>query len=172
MNKQRTMIILSACLLLAIAVVLFADREQYGNDEGMMMENFRLPMYEQEEGELYDYKGDVIVLNLWASWCKPCRDEMPAFMKLQNDYQEEGLSIITLNMQTTERTLNDAIEFIHEIDLTLPVFFDEDGVLLERLRAKYGMPITYVIDRNGKISEVFIGEVSYEIIEEAIQPLL
>ncbi|MFA9456940.1 TlpA disulfide reductase family protein [Halalkalibacter sp. AB-rgal2] len=172
MKKLRTKMILGACVILAIAVIIFADRQQYGNEKGMVMEDFQLPMYEQDEGQLYDYQGDVIVLNLWASWCEPCRDEMPELMELQDEYAEKGLSIVTVNMQTTERTLNDAAQFIEEIDLTLPVFFDEDGELLERLRAKHGMPITYVIGREGEITEVFLGEVTYEMIEEEIEPLL
>ncbi|MCK0473801.1 TlpA disulfide reductase family protein [Halalkalibacter sp. APA_J-10(15)] len=171
MKKLRTKMILGACVILAIAVIVFADRQQYGNEKGMVMEDFQLPMYEQDEGQLYDYKGDVIVLNLWASWCKPCRDEMPELMELQADYTEKSLSIVTVNMQKTERTLNDAAEFIEEIDLTLPVFFDEDGELLERLDVRH-MPTTYIIDREGEIKQIFMGEVTYEMIEEEIEPLL
>ncbi|MBP3951086.1 TlpA disulfide reductase family protein [Bacillus suaedae] len=170
MQQKRTRIVLMIGIALALCVVFFVDRQEVGNERGMIAENFQLPMHEQSEGELYDYHGDVIVLNMWASWCEPCRDEMPALMKLQEDYGEQGLSVVTVNMQTTERTLKDGPAFIEEMNITLPVFFDEKGDVADRYKVA-GMPMTYIISRDGTIQHVLPGEVTYEGIEELIKPL-
>ena len=137
----------------------------------MIAENFDLPMFQQEQGELHDFIGDVIILNMWASWCEPCRKEMPDLMELQADYDEEGLTILTVNMQTFERTLNDAPAFIEELDITLPVFFDEKGMVADRYQIT-GLPLTYIIGRDGTIEQRILGEVNYEGLEEMIKPLL
>lgn len=171
MHRKITRLVVIAAALIIIAVLFFQDRKEVGNRPGMIAENFTLPMYQQESGELHDYIGDVLILNMWASWCEPCRNEMPDLMKLQADYEEEGLTILTVNMQTTERTLKDAPAFIEEIDITLPVFFDEDGVVADRFQI-IALPITYIIRRDGTIERQITGEVNYEALEEMIEPLL
>lgn len=171
MKRKLTGVIVVLAGLLAVSLFLSQDRQEVGNSPGMIAENFQLPMYEQPEGELHDYFGDVIVLNTWASWCEPCREEMPALMQLQNDYHGQGLSVLTVNMQKTERTLQDAAEFIEEMNITLPVFFDEDGFVYDQYQLP-GLPVTYIINRDGVIEERIPGEVTYEGLEELILPLL
>lgn len=171
MKRKVTGVVFVAAALIIIAVFFFQDRQEIGNRPGMTAENFALPMYQEEASELHDYFGDVIILNMWASWCEPCRKEMPDLMRLQADYEDEGLTILTVNMQTFERTLNDAPNFIEELNITLPVFFDEDGVVADRYQV-FGLPTTYIIDRDGTIKQNIPGEVNYEGLEELIKPLL
>ncbi|ARK29484.1 TlpA disulfide reductase family protein [Halalkalibacter krulwichiae] len=171
MKRTTTMLVLAVAIVLVIGIIFFQERKQIGNEPGMIAENFTLPMHNQAASELNDYQGDVIILNMWASWCEPCRDEMPDLMDLQADFQNEGLTILTVNMQTFERTLNDAPNFIDELEISLPVFFDEKGLVAERYNI-IGMPTTYIIGRDGTIEHLIRGEVHYEGLEALIEPLL
>ncbi|MFC0558215.1 TlpA disulfide reductase family protein [Halalkalibacter alkalisediminis] len=171
MKRNATIMVLGVAAILLIAIIFFQDRQEIGSQPGMIAENFSLPMHNQDAGELNDYSGDVIILNMWASWCEPCRDEMPDLMRLQADYEAEGLTILTVNMQKLERTLTDAPRFIEELEINLPVFFDEDGVVYERYNI-IGMPTTYIISRDGTIEHLIRGEVHYEGLETLIEPLL
>ncbi|WP_332633892.1 TlpA disulfide reductase family protein [Halalkalibacter flavus] len=171
MKRRATIFILGVVTVLIIGIIFLQERQEIGNEPGMIAENFSLPMYTEDSGELWDYRDDVIILNMWASWCEPCRDEMPDLMDLQADYEDKGLSVVTVNMQKTERTLHDAPDFIEEIGITLPVFFDVDGDVADRYKI-FGMPMTYIIDREGVIEHVIRGEVDYEGLESLILPLL
>ncbi|ERN54511.1 TlpA family protein disulfide reductase [Alkalihalophilus marmarensis] len=171
MKRKRTFLVLAIACILAVVTVVTMDRQEVGNEVGMVAEDFVLPTYQGVQESFNQYEGQVVILNMWASWCEPCRDEMPDFMELQQEYHQEGLDIVTVNMQTYERTLNDAPEFIEEMNLTLPVFFDEDGVVSDRYGIRV-LPTTFVIDREGVIAHVIPGEVNYERLEELIKPLL
>ncbi|WP_227522015.1 TlpA family protein disulfide reductase [Bacillus solitudinis] len=171
MKKIATMLVLAIALILIIMMVFTNENEEIGNKVGMIAENFRLPMNTGDEGQLKDHRGKVVIINMWASWCEPCRDEMPALMELQHKYGADGLEIMMVNMQTYERTLNDATTFIEEIGLTLPVYFDEEGSLADSYQVG-NFPTTYVINREGVIEAVIPGEVTYEGLEKLIKPLL
>lgn len=171
MKRKGTAIILVVAAILIIGTVLFQNKEEIGNKPGMIAENFALPMYNEPESELHDYFGDVIILNMWASWCEPCKKEMPDFMDIQADYGNDGLTVLTVNMHTFERTAKDAPNFIEEMGITLPVFIDEDGDVAERYQVA-GLPVTYIINRDGTIKNKLDGEVTYERLEEIINPLL
>ncbi|WP_100372572.1 TlpA disulfide reductase family protein [Bacillus sp. FJAT-45037] len=170
MKQQRTIMVIGVALLLIIVTIFTTGKREVGNEVGMVAENFTLPTHEKGEREFAEYEGQVIVLNFWASWCEPCRDEMPALMELQEDYQSEGLEVVTVNAQKTERTLNDAPAFIEEMNLTLPVFFDENGEVYDRYGLR-GLPTTFVINREGIIEQVLLGEVTYSDLEEHVVPL-
>ncbi|MDV2683322.1 TlpA disulfide reductase family protein [Alkalihalophilus lindianensis] len=171
MKRKRTLIVLVIAFVLAVVTTLSMDRQEVGNEVGMIAENFELPTNDGHQSEFSEYEGRVVVLNMWASWCEPCRDEMPDLMSLQDDYNSQGLDVVTVNMQTYERTLNDAPEFIEEMGLTLPVFFDEDGVVSDRYGIRV-LPTSFIIDRDGEIKHVIAGEVNYQMLEELIGPLL
>ncbi len=170
MKKKATLLVLAAAIVL-VAVILINNEPSGGIEEGQRAEDFTLPMHERDEGSLSDYNGNVIILNMWASWCKPCIDEMPDLMDLEADYQGQGLSVLAVNMQTFERTLTDAPEFIEKHHITLPVFFDEEGLLAERYQIK-GMPTTFVLERDGTIARKIEGEINYEMLESIVKPLL
>ncbi|GAE36854.1 TlpA disulfide reductase family protein [Halalkalibacter akibai] len=171
MKRLSTILVLSLAAILIITIVFLQERQQIGNEPGMLAENFKLPMTDGQVGELYNYTGDVLILNMWASWCEPCRDEMPDLMRLQSDYESKGLTVLTVNMQTFERTLKDAPAFIEEMNITLPVFFDENGVVADRYKV-VALPATYIINRDGTIEHFIRGEVHYEGLQSLIEPLL
>jgi cytochrome c biogenesis protein CcmG/thiol:disulfide interchange protein DsbE len=123
-------------------------------------EGFLAPVFELEtlaggSSSLSDYRGQIVVLNLWASWCPPCRAEMPAIQSLYEQYREEGLTVLSINM-TSQDSATAAASFVGEYRLTFPVLLDRTGLVgnLYRMRA---LPTTFFIDREGVIQEVIVG---------------
>jgi cytochrome c biogenesis protein CcmG/thiol:disulfide interchange protein DsbE len=119
-------------------------------------------------GSLDDYRGQVVVLNFWASWCKPCREESPLLEKWHRRMRDRGGTVLGVDMlDVTSR----AQEFIDEYDLSYPMLKDKDGEGLER----YGVvqyPETFVIDRRGRIAAVQRGPVDEDFMQTRVEPLL
>ena len=118
---------------------------------------------------LGDYKGKVVLLNFWATWCAPCRAEMPDLVKWQREYKSKGLQVIGVTYPPTE--LTEAREFIKTIKVNYPVALGE-----ERTKALFDkgetLPVTVVIDKKGMIREVIQGIIFPEEFEQKVKPLL
>lgn len=104
---------------------------------------------------LADLRGRAVILNLWASWCGPCRAEMPELQKIHLANRDRGLIIVAVN-STFQDSLPDAQAFVAELGLTFPILLDTDGSVSRRylLRA---LPSTFFIDKHGLIQAVIIG---------------
>jgi cytochrome c biogenesis protein CcmG, thiol:disulfide interchange protein DsbE len=120
------------------------------------------------EGSLADYRGEVVVLNFWASWCKPCREESPMLERWhQRMTKREGT---VLGVDVLDVTA-DAKDFIAEYDLTYPMLKDKDGDALESFGV-VAYPETFVIDRDGRITAVRRGPVDEAFMRAEVAPLL
>jgi cytochrome c biogenesis protein CcmG/thiol:disulfide interchange protein DsbE len=104
---------------------------------------------------LSDLKGSAVVLNFWASWCPPCKAEMPAFQKIHLAYQDEQLQVLAINA-TTQDNLAKIHEFIRDNQLTLHVLLDSEGSV-ETTYMVQALPTTFFIDKEGIIRNVMIG---------------
>lgn len=104
---------------------------------------------------LSDYRGKVVLLNIWATWCEPCRREMPSMEAVHKALESRGLAVVAVSIDGPN--MEDAIrEFVKEYDLTFDVLYDRT----ELFRALYrytGVPETYVIDRGGTVRRKWIG---------------
>lgn len=109
--------------------------------------DFSLPnlLEENEKVRLRDFRGKLLMLNFWASWCVPCRDEMPAMERLYRQYRDQGFVILGVNIQDDKKS---AVAFVKELKLTFPMAFDPNGEV-GRLYGAWGLPATYLIDPNG-----------------------
>jgi cytochrome c biogenesis protein CcmG/thiol:disulfide interchange protein DsbE len=117
---------------------------------------------------LADYKGKVVVLNFWASWCKPCKEESPLLERWHGRMAKQDGTV--LGVDVFDFT-GDAQKFIDEYTLTYPMLKDRDESGME----KYGvvqLPETFVIDRSGRIAAVQRGPVDEEFMRTAVEPLL
>jgi thiol-disulfide isomerase/thioredoxin len=118
---------------------------------------------------LSDYKGKVVLLNFWATWCAPCRTEMPDLVKWQREYKSKGLQVIGVTYPPEE--LADAREFIKSIKVNYPVALGD-----EQTKAMFDegetLPVTVVIDKRGMIREVIRGIIFPEEFEQKVKPLL
>jgi len=117
---------------------------------------------------LADYRGRVVVLNFWASWCKPCREESPLLQDWHRRMAKRGGTV--LGVDTLDVT-GDAQDFIRDYDLTYPMLKDRGGDTAQ----DYGVaiyPETFVIDRRGRIAAVRRGPVDEEFLRTEVEPLL
>ena len=108
------------------------------------------------ELELTSLRGKAVVLNVWASWCVPCREEAPFLEQVWRERRGRGLVVVGLNAKDFRR---DARSFMRRYDLTFPVVFDGSGDTAGRYGVT-GFPETFVLDREGRVLESFIGAVN------------
>jgi len=101
-----------------------------------------------------DLRGRPVVLNFWASWCIPCREEMPAFERMWKRYRDDGIQIIGVNIQDS---VAGAREFVDEIDVTYPIALDPQGSLAADLGVR-GLPQTFFIDEDFRFEKISPGE--------------
>ena len=94
---------------------------------------------------LSDFRGKVVLLNFWATWCGPCREEMPAMDKLYREFKGRGFEIVAVNVKDKRE---DALKFLKELKISFPVGLDPAGEV-GLLYGAWGMPSTYLIDRKG-----------------------
>lgn len=160
MSKSKRIIFYSIIVLFSIVWIAYSsDTSEYVSEsapqEGFIAPNFTLTATSGESFTLSELQGQAVVINLWATWCPPCRAEMPALQKMFNEYKEQGLVILAINMTYQDTSLN--IEpFIQEYGLTFPILLDETGTVASLYQLQ-SLPSTYFINRTGVISEVVIG---------------
>jgi len=99
--------------------------------EGFAAPDFTLDRLDGDQLTLSELRGHPIVLNLWASWCLPCRSEMPSIEKAYQRYKDTGLIVVGLNM-TSQDSESDAKAFVRELGLTFPIVLDRDGSVQSR----------------------------------------
>ena len=113
-------------------------------------------------------RGDVVVLNFWATWCTPCREEAPAFHRLSREYEERGVRFLGMNERDDRAS---AQAFVREFMLGYPSGFDPAGSLADDF-ALYAMPTTFLIDADGIIRYRFVGYLNEDTLRSAIEHLL
>lgn len=109
--------------------------------------DFELKNLNGESEKLSDYKGKVVFLNFWATWCGPCQSEMPAMEKVYNELKDKDFVILAVDLSEDKDTVR---AFIEERNLTFPVLLDKDGQVGAMYDAR-SIPATYVISRDGNI---------------------
>jgi len=117
---------------------------------------------------LAHYRGSVVVLNFWATWCVPCRSEMPVFERAQQQYRANGLVVLGVDFQEND---DDVLAYLREIGVTFPSAIDRSGEVARAWRAT-GLPTTFLIDRQGIIRDVRVGAFTDAMLEERLAKLL
>jgi cytochrome c biogenesis protein CcmG, thiol:disulfide interchange protein DsbE len=118
--------------------------------------------------EIAHFRGKVVLLNFWATWCAPCQVEMPVFAEWQNQYGPQGLQVIGISM---DDSAGSARRLVTRLNLNYPVAMGS-ARLGTRFGGVLGLPLTFVIDRNGVICARYQGETDLKTIEKQIQLLL
>lgn len=119
-------------------------------------------------GSLADYRGEVVVLNVWASWCDPCREESPLLQRWHARMRRAGGTVLGVDVLDVS---SDARAFVREYGLTYPMLRDPDGESLEALGV-IAYPETFVIDRRGRVVATARGPVDDEFMRDEVAPLL
>lgn len=121
-------------------------------------------------------RGNVVLVNLWATWCAPCREEMPALVALQSKLASKGLKLITVSADEPEDEAS-ARQFLSEQKVPAPAYIkrvENDEKFIESMDSKWSgaLPASFLYDRNGRKARAFIGEVDMKELEAAIRKLL
>ncbi len=136
------------------------------------MKPFELPATDGKKHSLADWKGKVILLNFWASWCAPCQFEIPRFVRYQKNYANKGLQIVGIGLDEINKLKN--VE--RSLDMNYPSMVVPQingGFLLEKFGNDQGIvPYTVVIDKDGTISYIHRGTMEDEDFKEFVLPLL
>ncbi|MFC0014450.1 MULTISPECIES: TlpA disulfide reductase family protein [Allobacillus] len=131
--------------------------------------NFQLKTLDGQTKQLQDFKGKKVFVNFWATWCPPCRKEMPHMQEIQDKY--ENVEIVAVNALHSETSVEKVREFVEERELTFPILLDESGEVTLRYQAM-SMPVTYFVNSEGVIQlPKKIGPMTYEEMEEKIKQL-
>ena len=130
--------------------------------EGFLAPDFELVTLEGEMVSLAEMRGKVVLLNFWASWCPPCRKEMPAMQKIFDEYNQEDFVILAVNSTNQDR-ISDAEAFSIEQGLSFPILLDTDGRVANQYQVR-SLPTSFFIDPNGIIREIVIGGPMAEVL--------
>lgn len=148
-----------------------ASQQPASPRQGFAAPDFTLELLGGGEVTLSELRGKPVVVNLWASWCPPCRAEMPAIQKVYQDYQDLGLVVLGVNT-TNQDNEADAAAFVRQYGLTFPIPLDRDGSVSARYELR-GLPTTFFIDRKGMIRSVVVGgPMSEAVIRSKVEDLL
>jgi peroxiredoxin len=138
---------------------------------GFPAPDFTLETLSGATTSLTEQRGKVVIVNLWASWCGPCRAEMPAIQRLYDAQREEGLTVPAIH-STFQDSEASARAFADELGLSFPIVLDRDGEVSRRYRLR-ALPSTFIVDRKGIIRDViFGGPLSEATLRSKVDPLL
>jgi len=117
---------------------------------------------------LADYRGSVVLVNLWATWCPPCKAEMPTLQAFYEENVANGFVIVGINDGESEPVV---VAFVHAYNLTFPIWLDP-GFDAERVFGAISLPSSYVIDRAGVTRLMWVGAIDTRNLERFVTPLL
>lgn len=135
---------------------------------GAQAVDFTLDTLDGTPVSLSDFHGQVVLVNLWATWCPPCRAEMPDLDAFYDAHRDKGLVVLAVNQREPASL---AADFVNEFGFSFSVLLDLDGAVGETYLART-LPMTYVIDQNGRIRHVQRGLITHRELERFVTPLL
>jgi cytochrome c biogenesis protein CcmG, thiol:disulfide interchange protein DsbE len=172
--RRRLIVILGglAILVFAFGMVWLQSSKYEPLVVGMTAPNFSLPDLQGKTQRLTDYRGKVVFLNFWATWCKPCKEEMPSMQVLWDNLKNQDFMMLAVSMDRVTTT-KDIPSFVETLKLSFPILTDSWGQTDKRYKLM-GVPETYIIDQNGVLREKVIGPRDWtrrESIETIVQLL-
>ena len=123
-----------------------------GTQKSMIAPDFTLKDTADNEHSLYDYRGKIVLVNFWATWCPPCAVEIPHLVELYNKYKEKGLIILGLSLDTDPEKIK---YFVKKNEMEYPVLLGARKLI--KTYAIKGVPTAYMIDKDGSIVNKFVG---------------
>ena len=160
--------------IMAIATLVLATmlsiNNAFSSESIKAAADFTLPASNGENIRLSEHVGEVVMINFWASWCAPCREEMPLLDNLYDKYKDLGFTILGVNLDENQQ---DAAKVLDQIPVTFPILFDPKSEI-SRLYKVSAMPTTVLIDRDGNFRALHKGYLPgfVDKYEEAVKELI
>lgn len=172
-NKRQALLFVAVALLAGAAGVLFSISRYGGTAAGASQAVMatRLADLQGQSQALSQWRGKVLIVNFWATWCAPCREEIPVFIRLQEKYRTQGLQFVGIAIDQ-----RDPVEvFAREFGMNYPVLLG--GIETVEMSRQAGnragaLPFTLILDRDGKIIGTELGSIKETKLEGIIKPLL
>ena len=159
-QKNFRIVVLSAvCLLLPCSLVMAGNMPQFSLSEVTTGEVVKSSAYE----------GEIVLVNFWATWCPPCREELPSLKTLQEKYGDKGFSVLGVSID--KGGAEKVSRFVRKMQINYPIVLG-DSSLGEDFGGFFGVPASFLIDRSGMVVKSYAGYVSHEQFEEDIQKML
>lgn len=163
---------MSRCLSILVGLVMVTGFVALGEagDASSLLNSYQLENLEGETQTLAEYRGDVVVVNFWASWCAPCLEELPTLDSWNAQWSDKGARVTAISVDTS---LKKARRFVEKAALGLDVYHDGPDGLAKQLDLPY-LPCTYVLDRSGKVVLVTGGSSEEELarVRRTVEQLL
>lgn len=142
-------------------------KAEEGLEKGDIAPDFELKLMNGDTVKLSDYRGEKVMLNFWATWCPPCRAEMPDMQKF---HENKDVTILAVDLFETENKIETVEEFIEDYGVTFKVLLDEEAIV----STKYGIqpiPTTYMIDSKGIIQNMAFGALNYDLMVQELDKM-
>ena len=143
-----------------------ADNDS-AKQEHPLAADFSLPDLTGQQIKLSNYRGKVVLLDFWATWCEPCRREIPQFVQLQEAYRQQGFQVVGVSLDDEAEPVR---EFYRGFKMNYPVVMG-NAKLAEKYGGILGLPIAFLIGRDGRIYHKHIGETASSVLEREITAL-
>lgn len=131
--------------------------------------NFSVELVNGNQFQLDQQQGKVVLLNIWATWCAPCREETPELVDLYNKYKDQGFVILGVSID--EQGMSVVEPFIEKYKVNYPMVID-DGTIMDKYGPTMGIPTTYIIDKKGNLRYFAVGAITTKEVEPRIKALL
>ncbi len=166
-SKQDQVMIVRRVIVFAVLMIVFAPGSVFGQER--KAPQFELRDLNGRMVRLSDYRGKVVLINFWATWCPPCRAEMPDLVRFQRQYRKRGLQIIGITYEPENKA--SVRRFARNLKVNYPIILGSPQIKA-RFSSEETLPLTVVINRDGKVSDVIVGILLHEEFDEKIKPLL
>lgn len=141
------------------------DSDVEGLNKGQMAPDFELTTLDGETVKLSDFRGKRVMLNFWATWCPPCRAEMP---DMQRFHEDKDVVILAVNLRETETNTQKVQDFIDERGLTFQILLDEKTAVANRYQIQ-PIPSSFMIDSDGRIQNKAFGALNYDLMVQEFE---
>lgn len=138
---------------------------------GQPAPDFTLQDLHRQTQRLSDYRGSVVLVNFWATWCPPCRIEMPTLQAVYEKLGDQGLIVLGLNWTQVDAP-RQVEPYVEGLGVTFPVLLDPDGRVADSIYPLQGLPTSIIIDRTGVVQQISIGPLPADKLEAQLQALL
>jgi cytochrome c biogenesis protein CcmG/thiol:disulfide interchange protein DsbE len=169
---MRTLMLLAGGLLVVAALVIGFTRNGSASlapaQIGQPLGNFTLQNLDGAPVSLADYSGRMVLINAWATWCPPCRAEMPALNDYYQAHKNQGFVILAINAGDAQ---SQAAAFAQQLGLAFPVLLDPDTRLLDSLGI-HSFPTSILLGRDGRVKAIHVGMFSPQELDAEVTPLL
>jgi cytochrome c biogenesis protein CcmG/thiol:disulfide interchange protein DsbE len=176
-RKMLPLLLLGLGFLLIVASTFYILREnslQTDFSTVPVQVNFSAPALSLTDSQgithsLTDYRGQVVLVNLWATWCPPCKEEMPTLQTFYNKHVNQGFLIVAVN---DGDPTSDVLQFMKDYHLTFPVWLDPTYIATEQAFRTINLPSSFVIDRNGTVRLMWVGGINRSMLDQYVPPII